>query len=165
MKHVLQPGVLQGQSGLSIATEFGVLTPRINADRGVGASVAGIVSQRWEWATIHLNLETSLTRDQRGEYFVDAIIEGPSKWAVRPVFELFSDPVWMQTQTYSGLVGAIWQVRDNLAFDVAVRYALVNGRSVNEIRAGVTFGFSLEDSRPAAANRSAMSGANAGLMR
>jgi hypothetical protein len=35
----------------------------------------------------------------------------------------------------------IWQVRDNLSFDVAVRHALTNGRPVDEIRIGTTFGF------------------------
>jgi hypothetical protein len=34
-------------------------------------------------------------------------------------------------------------VRDNLAFDIGVRHALTNGQPVNEIRAGVTFGFPL----------------------
>jgi long-subunit fatty acid transport protein len=49
--------------------------------------------------------------------------------------------VWTQTETYSGLVGAIWQVRDNLSFDAGFRYALLNGHPVNDIRAGLTFGF------------------------
>ena len=53
-----------------------------------------------------------------------------------------------QSQTFSALVGAIWQARDNLAFDVGLRYALVNGRPVNELRAGVTFGFPVSLSRP-----------------
>jgi hypothetical protein len=165
LKHVVQPGVLQGQSGLSIATEFGVLLPGINSDRGTGASVAGIVSQRWDWGTVHLNVATNLTRDQRGELFLDAIIEGPSKWKVRPVFEIFSDSVWAQTQTYSALAGFIWQVRDNLAFDAAVRYAFVNGRPVSELRLGVTFGFSLAKLRPAADFLPALPTGNGGMMR
>jgi hypothetical protein len=52
------------------------------------------------------------------------------------------------------LVGAIWQVRDNLAFDMGLRYALVNGRPVNELRAGVTFGFPLSFGRPNSAESS-----------
>jgi hypothetical protein len=40
----------------------------------------------------------------------------------------------------SGLVGLIWQARENVAVDFAVRAASVNGRPVEEIRAGVTFG-------------------------
>jgi len=45
--------------------------------------------------------------------------------------------------TISGQVGAIWQVRDNLSFDVGFRLAIINGSHVNEIRAGLTVGFPL----------------------
>ena len=141
LKYVIKPGVLQDQAGLSIATEFGPLLPEINGDRGTGFSWAGIVSQRWDWGAVHLNVEANLTRDRQGEAFFSVILEGPEKWKVRPVFEVFYDKVWTQTETYSGLAGAIWQVRDNLSFDAAFRYALVNGRPVNEIRAGLTFAF------------------------
>jgi hypothetical protein len=58
--------------------------------------------------------------------------------------EVFYDKIWTQTETYSALVGAIWQVRGNLSFDAALRYALVNGQPVNEIRAGLTVAFSTE---------------------
>ncbi len=150
LKYVIQPGVLQGQSGTSIATEFGPLLPGINNDPGVGFSWAGIVSQRWDWGTAHFNVEANLTRDQHGEAILDVILEGPSKWKVRPVLEVFYDKAWLETETRSALVGAIWQVRDDLSFDVAYRYALDNGRAVNEIRAGLTFAFKVEkDATPA----------------
>jgi hypothetical protein len=150
LKYVVQPGVLQNQSGVSIATEFGPLLPGINADPGVGFSWAGIVSQRWDWGTAHFNVETNLTRDQHGEAFLDVILEGPSTWKVRPVFEVFYDKIWTQTETRSALIGAIWQVENELAFDAAFRYALVNGHPVNEIRAGMTFAFKVEsDKTPA----------------
>ena len=151
LKYVVQPGVLQDKPGPSIATEFGPLLPDIGGS-GLGFSWTGIVSQRWEWGTVHLNIETNLTPDQHGELFLDAIIEGPHTWTVRPVLELYSDSVVNQSQTFSALVGAIWQARDNLAFDVGLRSALVNGRPVNELRAGVTFGFPLNLGRPNSAN-------------
>jgi hypothetical protein len=147
LTYVVQPGVLQNQSGVSIATEFGPLLPGINTDPGVGFSWAGIVSQRWDWGTAHFNVETNLTRDQHGEAFLDVILEGPSTWKVRPVFEVFYDKIWTQTETRSTLVGAIWQVENDLALDAAFRYALVNGRSVNEIRAGMTFAFKVESDK------------------
>jgi hypothetical protein len=150
LKYVIQPGVLQGQSGVSIATEFGPLLPGVNADPGIGFSWAGIVSQRWDWGTAHFNIEANLTRDQHGEGFFGVILEGPAKWTVRPVMEIFYDKVWMETETRSALVGAIWQVKDDLSFDAAFRYALVNGHAVNEIRAGLTFAFKVEkDATPA----------------
>jgi hypothetical protein len=147
LKYVVQPGVLQGQSGISIATEFGPLLPGINTDPGVGFSWVGIVSQRWDWGTAHFNVETNLTRDQHGEAFLDVILEGPSKWKVRPVLEMFYDKVWTQSQSRSLLIGAIWQVKDDLSFDAAYRYALVDGHAVNEIRAGLTFAFKVESDK------------------
>jgi hypothetical protein len=154
LKYVLEPGVLQDKPGASIATEFGPLLPGINGDPGLGFSWAGIVSQRWDWGTIHLNVETNLTRDQHGELFLDAIIEGPFKWPIRPVAEVFYDNDFGVAQEFSGLIGAIWQVRDTLSFDVALRHALINSRPVNELRAGVTFGFPLNLSRPTSAELS-----------
>jgi hypothetical protein len=144
LKHVILPGVLQGQSGVSIATEFGPLLSGVNADHGFGFSWAGIVSQRWDWGTAHFNVEANLTRDQHGEVFTGVILEGPSNWKVRPVFETFYDKVWTQTESRSVLVGAIWQVDHDLALDAAFRYATVNGHPVNEIRAGLTFAFKEE---------------------
>ena len=143
LKQVLRPCVLQDQTGPSIATEFGVLLPEVNGAPGVGASLAGIISQRWDWGTIHFNVAASLTREHNGDVFTDLIIEGPSKWTVRPVAEVFFEQETNQSHTISGLVGLIWQVRDNLSFDVAVRHALTDGRPVDEIRAGATVGFSI----------------------
>jgi hypothetical protein len=147
LKYVVQPGVLQGKQGLSIATEFGPLLPDVGGS-GMGFSLTGIVSERWDWGTVHLNVETNLRPDQHGELFFDAIIEGPNKWIVRPVFEIYSDSVIDQTQTFSALAGAIWQVNDKLSFDAAVRYALVNGRPVEELRVGITFGFPANVGQP-----------------
>ena len=147
LKYVVQPGALQGKPGLSIATEFGPLLPNIG-EPGFGFEWEGIVSQRWEWGTVHLNVWTELTREEHREIHFDAIIEGPHTWTLRPVLEVYSDTVFNQSQTYSALVGAIWQVGDNLAFDVGLRYAQVNGRPLNELRAGVTFGFPLDPGRP-----------------
>ena len=144
LKYVIKPGVLQGQSGVSIATEFGPLLPGINTDPGVGFSWAGIVSQRWDWGTAHFNIETNLTRDHQAELFLDVILEGPRDWKVRPVFETFYDKVWTEGESRSILLGAIWQVDKDLSLDAAYRYAIENGHPVNEIRAGVTFAFKEE---------------------
>jgi hypothetical protein len=141
LKHVLQPGSLQDKTGPSVATEFGVLLPDSTGSSGVGASLAGIVSQRWDWGTIHLNAEAALTRDHHADLFLGAIIEGPSKWSVRPVAEFFVEQAFGQFNMVSALVGLIWQVRDSLSFDIALRHALTNGHPVNELRAGLTFGF------------------------
>jgi hypothetical protein len=143
LKHVVVPGSLQDKTGPSVATEFGVLLPDSTGNSGVGASLAGIVSQRWDWGTIHFNAETALTRDHHGDVFFSTILEGPSKWTVRPVAEIFYENEFGKEETVSGLIGLIWQVRDDLSFDIAFRHALMNRHPVDEVRAGVTFGFPL----------------------
>src|SRR5258708_16497182 len=139
LKHVLQPGSLQDKPGPSIATEFGMLLPDSTGSSGVGASLAGIVSQRWDWGTIHLNAATALTREHHGDLFLGGIIEGPSKWAIRPVAEFFYEDEFGKSETISGLIGLIWRVPDNLSFDVELRHAPPNCPPVNEVRAGLTF--------------------------
>ena len=70
---------------------------------------------------------------------------------LRLVFEIYSDSLVTQSQTFSSLVGAIWQVNDKLSFDAAARYASVDGRPVSELRVGMTFGFPLILSQPTSA--------------
>ena len=41
----------------------------------------------------------------------------------------------------AALIGAIWQVQNNIAVDFGLRGAHVNDHTVGEIRAGVTFAF------------------------
>ena len=142
LKHVLREGSLQDASGPSVAIEFGPLLPGIHADNGFGASFGTIVSQRWDWGTVHANVVTELTRDQHADFFLGGIVEGPSKWKIRPVAEFFYENEIGQSRTLSGLIGAIWQVEDSLSFDVGLRHALVNGHPVEEVRVGMTFGFS-----------------------
>ena len=141
LKSVLREGNLQEKPGPSIATEFGVLLPGINAEHGTGAILTGIASQRWDWGTLHLNTQIALTREQHADYFLDTIIEGPHDWVVRPVSEIFYEQDVGQFRTRSALVGAIWQVQDNIAVDFGLRGARVNDHTAGEIRAGVTFAF------------------------
>jgi len=141
LKGVLREGSLQEKSGPSIATEFGVLLPGINDQHGTGAVLNGIVSQRWDWGTVHLNVQIELTCEQHADYFLDSIIEGPHDWPVRPVAEIFYESDVSVFRTGSALVGAIWQVQDNIAVDFGLRGARTNGQTAGEIRAGVTFAF------------------------
>jgi len=141
LKGVLREGSLQEKPGPSIATEFGVLLPGINDEHGTGAVLNAIASQRWDWGTVHLNAQIALTREQHADYFLDTIIEGPHDWVVRPVSEFFYERDVDVLRTRSALVGAIWQVQDNIAVDFAVRGARINDHTAGEIRAGVTFAF------------------------
>jgi hypothetical protein len=143
LKAIVREGSLQGKPGPSIATEFGFLLPGLNDDptRGTGGSLAGIVSQQWPWLTVHLNAAVAITRQQTADAFFGVILEGPRDWPLRPVAEVFYERDFGGVTTTSALVGAIWQVRDNIAFDVGLRGAQVNDQPLREVRFGVTFGF------------------------
>ena len=62
---------------------------------------------------------------------------------MRPFAEFFYEEEFGQAHTISALVGAIWQVKDNLSFDVGFRHAITNGVNINEVRARLTYGFPL----------------------
>jgi outer membrane receptor protein involved in Fe transport len=115
----------------------------------------GIVSDRWSWGTTHFNFGAELTRDHNANFVADWIVEGPQQWTVRPVaearFEHQVGPV--KTDTVSALVGAIWNVRDNLSLDVAVKEEWVNGNPATEFRAGLTFAFTVQKTSDEAKRR------------
>ena len=143
LKNIIRDGILQEKDGPSIAVEFGPLLPGINGEPGTGATLGGIVSNRWAWLTAHFNAAATVTRSHHADAFFGTIVEGPWDWPVRPVAEVFYEREWGVAETVSGLAGAIWQVNDKLAFDIALRDARVKGHTVNELRAGLTFGLPL----------------------
>lgn len=139
LKHVLRRGVLQDQAGPSIAVEFGLTLPNINA--GATATkpyVNWVLSDKFPWGTIHLNLAVNLLSDPQTDFYAGVILEGPANWTVRPVAEFYSDSLVDGPQTFSALLGAIWQVNDDLAFDIAVRRAIAGRQDENELRVGMT---------------------------
>ncbi len=143
LKSVLRDGVLQDKPGPSVATEFAVLLPDVNGESRFGTSLTGIAAQRWSWGTVHINAGASLTRDQRAGLFLGTIIEGPYQWTVRPVAEVVYQREFGTKEEYAALVGAIWKVRDTLAFDFGLREAWLNRQPETEIRAGLTFDVSI----------------------
>jgi len=139
LKGVLQEGSLQEKEGWSLAAEGSVLLPGINAEDGAGFELTGIASRRWDWGTIHINAAAELSRDQKLGTFLGLVLEGPGDWPVRPVAEVNYQRVFRTEEETSVLLGAIWQVKDHLAFDLGVRHAWVNSRPDEQIRAGLTF--------------------------
>jgi hypothetical protein len=139
IKGVLRKGTLQGETGPSLAAEAGAILPTLPASGGPGASLAFIASQRWPALAIHLNLEGDRTRDHRFAFVGGAIVEGPDAWTVRPVAEFFVAGQEDSSTTVSGLAGAIWRCRPDLAFDAAARLAWQADQRVIEIRAGLTW--------------------------
>ena len=139
VKHVWRDGCLQGNGGPSFATETGPLLPTVNDAPGFGVYVGGILSTCvGESLVIHWNAEVQILRATYDlDLFGGAILElSPSKYVVRPVAEVFVEHDFGGVQTYSGLLGVIWRVREKLSLDVAVREALIAERTVSEVRTG-----------------------------
>lgn len=139
VKHVWRPGTLQDASGISLATECGVLLPEWNASSGTGVSCAGIASNRWEAVEVHLNAGISRTREHTTAREFTVIAEAPEGWRYRPVFEAASSRDTSGVWSRSVLVGLIYRVDDNLALDVGLRKGHASEGSFDEVRAGLTW--------------------------
>jgi hypothetical protein len=144
VKTVLREGVLQDAGGPSIAAEYGVLLPEVHGESGTGASVAGIVSQRWEAGTLHLNAALAWNREHEPDLFLGAILEGPYSWPLRPVAEIFGEQASGSPRTTSALVGAIWRAGEDLTLDVGLRFAHSGDELIREVRLGLTWTFSFK---------------------
>ena len=143
VKGVLRQGSLQeNHRGPSVGVEIGVLLPGIGTDPAVGASVAAIVSQRWSAVTVHVNGALLITHEHTLGGVAGAIVEGPSRWAVRPVAEVVLEQD--AGRTVSSVVGGIWQVRKGLSLDAGLRIARADGENLREFRAGFTWAFPLK---------------------
>ncbi len=143
LKAVLREGSLQGYSGPSIGTEFGALMPTVNGDRGIGATLALLISQRWEIGTLHLNVAASKSRAGYLDSFAGLITEGPYTWRVRPALEIFYEREFDVNQSVSALAGLIWRTADHLSLDAAFRVSRVGQMDVLEARAGLTWAFAI----------------------
>lgn len=130
IKKVLLDGSLQGRRGPSIAFETGPLLPGTSPEqRDIGWVANLIVSQRWDYLTVHLNGGVIYGRDRVTTPTTNLIVEGPDTWTVRPVAELAVE------ERTTGLVGAIWRATDTFTVDVAV----LAGRDDQGVRAGFTW--------------------------
>ena len=137
LKGILRAGSLQDRSGPSVGLEVGILLPGIGTDPGVGANFAGVVSQRWSAVTVHINGALLITHEHALGAVAGAIVEGPSRWVVRPVAEAVVEQD--AGRTVSGVVGGIWQVRHGLSLDAGWRIARADGATLREFRAGFTW--------------------------
>lgn len=142
LKQVHRQGSLQDATGLSIASECGVLLPGVRTESRTGASCALIGSQRWPPATIHVNGALAFSREHRWNRFLGVIIEGPNEWAVRPVAELFTEQEVAGVRIRSALIGIIYRSSEYLSFDFGARLARTGDSRIHEIRAGLTWTFS-----------------------
>ena len=140
LKKVLRPGVLQEKKGPSVATEGSVLLPsRGQSHAGFGASL--IVSQPLSSVRtmLHFNAELERTQEQETGRFASVILEGPETWPVRPVGEFSWQRVGDETGVRGFLAGIIWQTRQGLTLDAAVKTIDGGEEHGLELRTGFTW--------------------------
>jgi hypothetical protein len=138
LKRLLRSGSLQEGTGPSAAVEVSLLLPTLHDETGCGASVVGVVSQRWPRLTAHLSGGLAWTRAERVAVAGGLVLEGPAWRGLRPVAELAAGHEDGVETAVSGLVGALWEVRPDLVFDAGVRFAREGGVHVRELRLGLT---------------------------
>lgn len=144
LKRVLRSGVLQEQAGWSVATEFGVLLPTVNAEDNYGATLALVGSRAMSRTLVHVNAGLAQNRDGNTELFGGLIVEDVATTPVRPVAELTVEyERGVGTRSAGALVGAIWQRSENLNFDMAVRAVREEHEWSYEGRIGFTWAFAL----------------------
>jgi hypothetical protein len=143
VKWVLRRGILQGERGVSVALESGLLLPEIQGVSQFGAQADLIVSYRWPAFALHLNEQAALSRRGNLDLFSGAILEGPGDWDVRPVAEVFVEREFNVNATYSALLGGICDVNEDFALDVGLRGALIGGQRAEEVRFGFTWSLPL----------------------
>jgi hypothetical protein len=115
---------------------------------GASAVVIQLSTGDHEHGGSDVNGVLEVTHDHRVAGITGAIVEGPARGNVRPVAEFVIEQE--ESLTVSGLVGAIWEVRDNFSLDVGWRMARSEGDTQRELRAGFTW------SVPLGANASAV---------
>ena len=140
LKKVLRAGVLQEKKGPSIAMEGSVLLPsQGQSHAGLGANL--ILSQPLSATRtmLHFNAELARTQEQQTERFVSVILEGPEAWPVRPIGEISWERVSDETGVDGFLAGLIWQTRQGLTLDAAVKTLHGGGEHGRELRTGFTW--------------------------
>jgi hypothetical protein len=138
LKAVVRRGALQDEDGPSVALEGGALLPSVGLRSGIGASLACIVSERWTFATVHVNAELQLTREHQLGAVVGAIAEGPWAWTVRPVAEVLVESVELALARTAVLAGLVWRLSEHLSVDASARATWLGGAPILEGRAGLT---------------------------
>jgi hypothetical protein len=141
LKQIHRRGSLQDGTGVSVASECGLLLPEVHRESGTGAGCAAIVSNNWPTVSAHFNAGLFRERDHSWNRIVGLIIEGAHDSVVRPALEILSEHGSDGSWSDSALVALIWQQSEHLSFDAGIRAGRANSQSVQEIRIGLTWGF------------------------
>jgi hypothetical protein len=146
VKAVLKDGVLQGNAGLSVAVETGVLLPATPPDeRDAGFAGLAIVSAMAGPLLLHLNGGGGVSRTEASAFAIWGVIaELPVAPALRVAGEINGESVESDAAHASALLGTIWDVPGYpLALDAGVRCGLTRAANDWAVTIGFTYGFSL----------------------
>lgn len=138
VKRILKRGVMQDRKGPSVATEVGLLLPT-SEEKTTGFFGTLVVSDHLRLVGVHLNAEVSRTRAHQTGHFASAIFEFFDHHALHPAVELTIEREGEETTSQGLLVGALWEPRERLVMDFAVRTSYADTHDA-EVRAGMTFG-------------------------
>jgi hypothetical protein len=139
LKQVHRRGSLQGERGMAVASECGVLIPTRSEDSGPGGECVLIASHSSSVLTFHTNASIAFETDHRWSNSIGLIVEGPESWRIRPGLELLREDSAGEEPELSMLVGAVWNSFEGLAFDLAYRRGLEPSKEPSEWRVGITW--------------------------
>jgi hypothetical protein len=139
LKQVHRRGSLQGDRGMSVASECGVLVPTRSENSGPGGECALIASHSSSVLSFHANASIAFETDHHWANSIGLILEGPESWRVRPGLELVREDGAGEKPRLSILVGAVWNTIEGLTVDLAYRRGLEPSREPSEWRIGMTW--------------------------
>jgi hypothetical protein len=139
LKQVHRRGALQGEPGLSIASECGVLIPTAGTESGAGGECLLIASHGNSVLSWHVNAGIEFDTEHRWAHSVGVILEGPHTWRLRPGVEVRREAAESEEPEVSALAGVVWSARESMSFDLAYRRSLAPSSEQGEWRLGVTW--------------------------
>jgi len=139
LKQVHRRGSLQGEPGISIASECGALIPRRHEEAGVGAECLLIASHETSAIAIHINAGVAYETDHRWARSVGLIVERAGHRRLKPGIELLHERSEGDRSEIAMLVGLTWTVSEDCALDVAFRRQLQPSSDSHEWRLGLTW--------------------------
>jgi len=142
-KFLLLKGVLQDESGPSVALETGPLTPELYGEMGLGYSANLIFSERVGWLIMHLNNTAEWSRKRFELTWANSLITefhfSETAWPVTEL--LWEREIKTGESVYSLLAGLIWSAGEGLDFDAAGLIASEDGKPAFGARFGLTWAF------------------------
>lgn len=131
---MLRDGNYHGdEDGPSVALQVGFLLPQYQDTGGAGASAALLISQAWEGATLHFNVQADRRRSGRPGVFATLALEGPTEWPVHGFVEGYAD--YEDGSRELSILGGINAApSESWNLGAGVRYFDIDGEQGMEVR-------------------------------